>query len=250
MKKHVLIFTLVFLIILPSLIYPIQPGPQDLTYLCEDIPPSNYMDKGVLKGVSVEILRAIWEQMGCKPQPIEVVPWARGYEQALNGKTTVLFSMSRTKDRDKLFKWAGPIFTVKTVLFGTKKSKIHLKSLSDAKKYRIGTIKDDVAESILVKNGFSAGNIESVPGLRRNFEKLKLGRIDLIANSLDTCNEYIKENLLNPGDYTQVFIMEENTNYFAFSMDVPDTLVKRFQSALEKTAAERSAILKKYGVGL
>jgi len=51
-------------------------GPENLTYLTEDYPPSNYLENGVLKGVAVDVLKALWMKMGVKEQPIEVSNWA------------------------------------------------------------------------------------------------------------------------------------------------------------------------------
>ncbi len=82
----------------------------DLIYMAEDYAPANYLENGKLKGISVQILKLMWEKMGYPEQQVVVYPWARGYFYIKTKKNHVLFTMSRTKEREKLFKWVGPIF--------------------------------------------------------------------------------------------------------------------------------------------
>jgi polar amino acid transport system substrate-binding protein len=248
-KTFLLIIT--FITILPVLSYcEGKIGPEKLIYMCEDIPPSNYMEDGKLKGVSIEILKLIWQNMECPEQPIKVVPWARGYKEALSVKNTVLFSMSRNKERESLFKWVGPIFTVKSVLLKLRKNDIRINNINDAKKYRIGTIKDDVLDDFLMKKGFDRSKVEAISGLKQNFDKLINGRIDFIAHSTDSCNEFIKNNKLNAGDFSVVLVLAENPNYFAFNKEVPNLTIGRFNAALGKIKKEHYEILKKYGLDM
>jgi polar amino acid transport system substrate-binding protein len=206
------------------------------------------MEGGALKGVSVETLRLMWKRMGVSEQPIRVVPWARGYEIALNERNAVLFSMSRTAEREALFKWVGPIFTVRSVLLGLEGRGIELRSLEDARKYAIGVVKDDVMESFLEARGFGGENLQSVSGLDMNFQKLELGRIDLIAHSLDTFNKYIEIHSLDPKRYKVYLVVSVNTNYYAFNRGTSDGVVADFQRALDSLSEERDAILARYGV--
>lgn len=243
---------LVALAFMASLPFPLlsQAGPTaaDIRYYCEDIPPSNYLEGGVVKGVSVETLRLIWQRMGVPEQPIHVVPWARGYEIALKEKDTVLFSMSRTAAREALFKWVGPIFSVRAVLLGLASRKIELHGIDDARKYAIGVVKDDVMETFLEARGFGGRNLQSISGLERNFEKLDLGRIDLIAHSQDTFNRFISMHGLDPKRYRVYLLLSVDSNYYAFNRDTSDSLVAAFQKAFEAVSGERKAILARYGI--
>ena len=220
----------------------------DLKYYCEDIPPSNYLEGGVVKGVSAETLRLIWKKMGISEQPIRVVPWARGYEIALKERNAVLFSMSRTAEREALFKWVGPIFTVRSVLLGLAGRDIELRSLEDARTYAIGVVKDDVMESFLESRGFGGKNLQSVSGLDRNFEKLELGRLDLIAHSLDTFNKYIEMHGLDPKRFHVYLVVSAMQNYYAFNRGTNDGIVADLQRTFDALSAEREAVLARYGL--
>jgi polar amino acid transport system substrate-binding protein len=224
------------------------PGPESLVYTCEDIPPSNYVADGRLQGASVELLRAMWRRMGVREQPIDVVPWARGYDWLLTRKNHVLFSMSRTPQREALFKWVGPIFTVRNVLLGLADAPVRISTLDDARRYRIGVINDDVLEKYLLEQGFARESLEGVPDLELNFKKLDRGRVDLIAHTQSTFDEYIRTHKLDPTRYRVYYVLMERKNYYAFSKEVPDELIQRFQTALDASRAEQDAILLRYGI--
>jgi polar amino acid transport system substrate-binding protein len=218
-----------------------------LVYMCESIPPSNYVENGTLKGASIELLRLIWNKLGIPEQPVEVVPWARGYYLLQTRENQVLFSMTRTAERDSLFKWVGPIFTVHNMLIGRADKPIRIQTLDAAKKYRIGTIKDDVLEKYLLTSNFDTSRIEGVSTLEKNFEKLRLGRIDLIAQPAATFREFLKMKKLDSNQFRICYELSEGPNYFAFSNDVGDDIVQGFQNALESLKPEHELILAKYG---
>jgi len=222
--------------------------PEDIVFQCEDIPPSNYREDGRLKGISVELLGSMWKKMGVRRQPIQVVPWARGYETALDQPKHAVFSMSRTKEREPLFKWVGPIFTARNVFLGRADRNLRIRNLADAKSLKIGTIKDDVVERFLFEEQFDHGRIESVSSLEQNFAKLNLGRIDLVAHSESTLREFIKQENLDSTQFVVLFAFSETPNYYAFHKSTPDSLIERFQKALDASKKDHARLLRKYGL--
>ena len=133
---------------------------EELTILTENLPPLNYVENGVLVGPSVEVVREIQKRVGSQ-EPIQVYPWARAYKMALEDKNVVLFGMTYTKVREDKFKWVGPLATKRDILVAKKGSGIIINSLEDAKKVkRIGTLRDDTRERLLIKHGFT--NLEPV----------------------------------------------------------------------------------------
>lgn len=94
-------------------VVPAQP----LTLITEDYPPLNFVTNGQLKGPSVEIVERIRAKLGLKQeiQEIKVYPWARGYRFLQTKANTELFSTARTKQREALFKWVGPVAQNKSV---------------------------------------------------------------------------------------------------------------------------------------
>lgn len=222
----------------------------ELHYLCEDIPPSNYLQEGRLTGISVDLLKSMWRTMGESQRKIQVVPWARGYDAALNKPGHVLFSMSRTPERDTLFKWVGPIFSVRNVLLARSGNVRLPKTLAQAKALRIGTIKGDVVESFLLGAGFDPSRIEGVSSLAQNFEKLRRGRVDLLAHSENTLMEFIRTTKQDPRAYVIAMEFSHTENFYAFHRQVPDSVIERFQRALDGLRPEHARLLKRYGLSL
>ncbi len=70
-----------------------------LNLITENYPPYNYVEKGQLKGLSVDILLLVLKDAGSdlKREDIQVKPWARGYNIIQNEKNTILFAMHKTK---------------------------------------------------------------------------------------------------------------------------------------------------------
>jgi len=94
---------------------------------------------------------------------IKIYPWIRGYILTCQNQNTVLFATARTPEREELFKWVGPIVKDKKSVIISKKSKnIKTNTIKDLKKYRIGTIKEDVAGQLLRKEGLEESIIPSV----------------------------------------------------------------------------------------
>ena len=85
---------------------------------------------------------------------------------------TVLFSMSRTSNREKLFKWVGPVVSAKIVVLAKKSDNYKINSIEDLNKYRIGTVAKDIGEQLLIKNGTNKKNIKPTPDININIKKL------------------------------------------------------------------------------
>ena len=204
-----------------------------LNLMTEDYPPYNFPDKnGKPTGISVDIVREIIKKTK-DIDNITILPWARAYHKIQTEKNQVLFSTTRTPQREKLFKWVGPIATNTWVFYTKKGNDIKLSKLSDAKnlKYTIGTYKDDACELFLKLNGFE--NIESVPNDTLNVKKLISNRIDLWI-----VGEYqgkIKAKRLNADKYLKkVFEIKKTYLYIAFSKDVDDKIIKKWQYELDR----------------
>ena len=121
----------------------------ELTILTENLPPLNYVKEGELVGPSVDIVKEIQRRVGSN-ESIQVYPWSRAYKLALEMENVILFSTTYTKDRHDKFKWVGPLAIKRDILVAKKGSRIIIKDIVDAKKFRrIGTLRDDTRERLL-----------------------------------------------------------------------------------------------------
>jgi polar amino acid transport system substrate-binding protein len=140
-----------------------------------DEPPASFLDKNnKISGFAVDIVKAIEERLG-RADTIEIVPEARVYQVALREPNVVLFSFSRTPEREESFHWISLIIRKPWVLYAAKNSGIQIKNIDDAKRVNlIGVVRGDVRAVWLKRQGFK--NLEEVTQHEQNVLKLHAGR--------------------------------------------------------------------------
>ena len=118
----------------------------ELKVVTEDFPPFNYKERDKITGMSTEVVQEVLKEVGIKTK-IEVYPWVRSYKMALNNKNILIYSIARTKHREKLFKWIGNISPYNVYIYKLKsRDDIKFDSLESAKKYIFGGVKEDVKQ--------------------------------------------------------------------------------------------------------
>ena len=208
----------------------------DIKYMTEEYYPYNYTEDGTLKGLSVDLLRLTWKELGLNPQPIESLPWARAYQRLQNEHGTMLFSMARTAERERQFLWAGPIKVVRFVLIAKRKRGIRLNNLQDLAGFTVGTLREDISDTLLVKYRDIA-RIEAVADMRQNIAKLVSNRLDMVAYEEDSWQKVAARTGLSPDDFETVYVLSETPVYYAFHLETPVSLVQTFQCALDRVKA-------------
>jgi polar amino acid transport system substrate-binding protein len=230
-----------------------ETGPTELLYMTENYPPANFKDEfGILTGASVDIIKAIWKEMESPEQNIKLYPWARGYNNLKTLDNHVLFSMSRTSERENMFKWVGPIFTSRHIIVGVKKentNKIIINNVEELSKYRVGVIRDDISEETMRKIGFPDEQMHKVSQLKQSIELLLAGRVNLMFMSDEALRELIKQHGLDE-DFYVAYTINYRGNYFAFSKNVSDDLILKFQNALDAIEETHFKILKESNMEL
>lgn len=215
----------------------------DLTYYTEQLPPYNYQENGTLQGISVDLLEAVTERMGEKVsrEQVRLVPWAEGYQAALTGNGTVLFSTVRTSEQENSFKWAGPITAHREVLFARYDLGATIQGPADLKGYRIGVIAGDVAIQQLLDAGVNRSQLVPESNVSAIIAKLESGEIDLWCYPENTGRYFAEQVTGNYYAFKIAYPLEAVTVYYAFSRDVPDSTVRSFQQALDALKQERDA---------
>lgn len=217
---------------------PCHAASYPLTFLTEENPPFHYTDKGALKGMAVDILHLMWDKMGEPDSKITIMPWPRAYEAAQNKPGTVIFVTARLPEREKLFKWVGPITMSRLVLLTTRGNTVKLNSDDDIKKYRIGVVHNDVAEIIMRKLGVPKENLDMAPDHKTSVLKLLAGRIDMMVKGEKSLNEFLKGIRQNPEDFKILRKIAGVQVCYAFHKDTPDSVINRYQEALNALKAD------------
>ena len=222
-------------LLLSSLAHAELPADYKVVLQTENFPPYNMATNGKnfareenLAGIAVEIVQETFKAASIPYTMTLRFPWARVYKMALETPNNGAFVMAKLPEREKLFKWVGPIGPDDWVMLARADSTISLTSLEQAKAYRVGAYKGDAIDEHLRKEG-----LDPISSLRdqENAHKLQAGRIDLWATG-DPAGRYLAKQEGITGLKT-VLRFDSAELYLALNVDTPDEVVERLQKALD-----------------
>ncbi|SDA65229.1 polar amino acid transport system substrate-binding protein [Pseudomonas sp. NFACC15-1] len=228
----------------------VRAADTSLVLLTENFPPYNMAKNGKnfaqdenIHGIAVDIVREIFKRADISYSLTLRFPWERIYKLALENPGYGVFVMARLPEREKLFKWVGPIGPDDWIMLAKADSKIALDSLEQARQYKIGAYKGDAIAETLAKQG-----LKPIVVLRDqdNARKLVNGQIDLWATG-DPAGRYLARQE-GVTDLKTVLRFNSAELYLALNKDVPDDVVARLQAALDELRKEGAvdAIMARY----
>nr|WP_308417740.1 transporter substrate-binding domain-containing protein [Leeia oryzae] len=212
----------------------------------EEYPPMNFTRNGKPAGLAVDVVQELARRIHV-PVSIFVVPWARGFRLAQLQTNTGLFSTMRTEQRERIFKWVGPLTTTTSSFYALSRKKLTLKTLDDARKARAITVPLDWASyQTLLSAGFQ--NLEPVNDPKLMIKLLKSGRVDFMVTDQQNLPALLAAEGADPGLVTAVLPFMRNSTYIAFSRDTADDIVSVWQNALDQMKLDGAfkAIYKKW----
>lgn len=220
------------------------------SFVTESYPPYNFKEKGKLQGIAVDLLLAATKKAGSSLalKDIRVLPWPRAYKMTEKGPNLVLFSTTRTEQREDKFNWVGPISPTRIVLLAKKSNGIVINGPADIKKHVVGAITDDIGDQLVQKAGVSASSIKHVPKAESLAKMLDAGRIKLWAYEENVARWFIKQSGFDNSKFEAVYTLKESDLYYAFSKDISQGARDLLQKSLDEVKAsdEFNAIKAKY----
>ncbi|SDH04641.1 polar amino acid transport system substrate-binding protein [Pseudomonas benzenivorans] len=204
----------------------------------EEYPPLNYSQDGEATGLATEVVREIMRRTG-QSASIEVVPWARGYQQARVRPATGLFVTMRTAEREALFQWVGPLARATTGFYALRSARLRIAGLDDAR--RLGPIavpRDWYSHQHLQAAGFV--NILPVTGPLQVIRMLKRGRVKLMVLDNLSLNALLTQGGIRPGEVQLLYSFMHNDAYIAFSPQTDAALIARWQAELDAMKGDGS----------
>ncbi len=204
------------------------------TIMTEQWPPYNYTENGMAKGFSVEIVRAMMSELKIKSEFI-FLPGARGEKYLQQKKNHMLFTLFRTKKRDGIYKWIGPIANDSIYIYKKVGSKISIKTFDDAKKVkRFAVRREGMVLSFLQNLKFD--NLVKVTDSKSIINKVVTGVADLLASDSSFGISYHLKQMNLPANSLERTSVKLFTLplYIGCSKDIPDNVIQKWQGALEK----------------
>lgn len=227
-----------FCMLLSSLLFAL-PGvcamPKTYQFYTEHLPPYSFIANEQLTGINVELVRTLCQraQLSCN---IELLPWRRAFEKAMHNANSGVFSTSRSRDREALFHWVGPIASQPGYLFRLKgRTEVNPSNLDQAKSFVVAVSRGDRLESYFQQHGFRYGN--NMMGFSTRTEPIPLfvaHKIDLLAGSKRALRNWMLEHDL-AADTAEPLFMLENTgeHYLALNLQFPADVAAALQQQLD-----------------
>ncbi len=199
-------------------------------------PPLVYEKDGKLWGVAPEVVKEIQKLVG-DDSKLKAIPWLRAYEKTQQEEMHTMFAIVRIPEREKLFKWVGPIFNEGDYFFKRKGNSLQVNSLEGATKVkRIAVRSGGYTHQALAASGFN--NLDVGPSYESSYKKLFAGRVDLVLMGELTYYYMVKHAGLDPADFERTNCkFTDSGAWLAFSRDVPDEIIDNWQKALDTLKA-------------
>ena len=233
------------------LMAPWATAGQSLTIVSDPYPPLGYVQDGKIVGLTVDLITLLLQRTGIEGK-FAMYPWARAYEMAQKEKDILIYQLTYTEERARLFQLIGPIVGDTDCLWKLKsRTDIVVNNLDEAKKYRIGVVRGYFVHTYLLQHGFEEGkNLEPVHDDELNIKKLVSGRIDMMFLAELIFNYRIKELGYNRDDFEIALPVITNEGYLGFSRQTSPDVVESFKYALEaiKKDGSYNEIMKEYGI--
>lgn len=192
-------------------------------------PPTNYTEHGDLQGMSTEIVRALLTDLKL-PQDIEVLPWARALQLALNEPDVLIFTAGKTPERVQHgFTFIGPVTTRRHILYALDKQTPAIKSLEDVRQLglRIGGLRGDWRTAYFAARGIPVEETATHLQTRR---KLQQGRIDLmISSDLEMAFHALRDAPGQP--LKEAYVFEQRDAYLLLSRQTEQKHIQAWEAA-------------------
>ncbi len=220
-------------LLLPTLALATPQPP--LTLISHELPPFTHTSNGKLGGLAVQLVQEVQQEMGVH-YPIKIYPLKRALALTRVEPGFALFVILRTPHRESQFKWVGPLFPNRVVIYQTRGSK-PLTNLAQLRKLpRVGVLLGNADDELLTREGYT--NLVRCQTIEDAIELLVLGKIDAfpmgdqIMPAILAKMKFSPRSVVNSG-----LLLQENWLYIVFSKSEDDAVIARWQAAVDKVRA-------------
>ncbi|MGV8110979.1 transporter substrate-binding domain-containing protein [Methanospirillum sp.] len=209
-----------------------------LEYLTEGYYPYTFMEDGIPKGISIDILHEVFSRYGITipSERFTFGTWEEVYQKTLTQNNTALCIIARSPEREDLFQWAGPIDKTSNVVFSRQDSADEFKNKT-LEEMKIGAITDDIATIALINSGGKDIIYSTDP--KELIKKLESGEIDGWAYASMPGYQLINKYASDPDSIVPVHSLQTYDYYIAFNKNTTPQVVQAFQDMLDIIRTEK-----------
>lgn len=211
----------------------------NIRVVTEHLPPYQIAENGqVVGGSSYLIMKEVLKRAKIQVIP-EVMPWARAYKIGLSRNDTIIYSITRSRERESLFKWIGQLHHMEYSFFSTKSNQnINIKTTSDALNYSVVSVRGSFEANSLQRIGFELGvNLTLVVDYTKAWRMLQMGRVDIIYANTPV---FMVSNLDKSLFKKQGDVVEKFDLYVAANLNTDEKVLNNLTEALQSVKKEPS----------
>ena len=206
----------------------------DLTAYTEEWPPYNFAERGEVKGIATDILRAACAdaKISCE---FHLVPWARALAMVTSTPNTLVYTTARKASREHDFLWVGPILPRTTWVYGKKDSAPAIKSFADLAQHRVGVVRGEASVQDLVVAGVPETSMVVDSANAAVLKLLSRGWAEAMVDTEIGMAWNLKTAQLAPADFVKLMkLADHGAYYFALNLKSDVNLHDRLQRATDK----------------
>lgn len=220
---------------------------QPFNYLAHELPPFAFQDKGRVVGFAVDLIAEFCSTEGLCAD-MDVFPFKRAFVLVSQQRPPNSFLMlARCPERERDFKWVGPVFESQVVFFTRRDRPVSAKTLEELRNTSIGVHRGNRDHSFLLAQGFTQLNASDTQV--QTLRMLAAGRIEATPMSEAVFPYAAREAGLDPAMFVPIAVkLYSSVLYFGFSVSTPDSGIHRWEHALvaAKSTGRYQALYQRY----
>ena len=227
---------------------PLSALAQTVTVVTEEWRPFNYIEDGEVRGMSTEIVKECLKRAQIDYK-LDLVSWQRAYTEAKRDPNVLIYTITRTKERENDFHWVGKIAKSDMSLFRLKsRPEIIINSIEDLKKYIIAAPKDDAVHEKLLELGHPTDKIALTYGDKEHLTRLLNRSVDLLPANRFGMKDRFRNGRFSGASFSDLEIVynlpvSDEGLYLAFSKKTSPELVERARNSFAQL--EKEGLIKK-----
>jgi polar amino acid transport system substrate-binding protein len=206
---------------------------KDLKILSEVMKPFNYEENGVQKGITLEVVQKILDELQLTNSVVVSPNWDSIFNILKTEDNIMAITTGLTEERKEQFRWVGPVTVWHTAFVALKNSGIQFTTIEEAKTHSaIGVVTGYYTGELLVSLGFS--NLTYFDNLEELTSKLQDGTVDVVFDNPSLIQILAQDQSDDPSEMENLLIYSSVPGYLAFSNDVSSKVIKTWQEKLDE----------------
>lgn len=202
----------------------------------EEFPPFSYTEDGRLRGLAVDIVRALFAEagLGDGPPVMEAVPWTRAFDTTLAIENTGVLCMVKTPERAPLFQWVGPTCSMSFGIITLADGGPDVAAPADLRSLRLGVLRNGAAVNRMAGLGVPPERMEEAGTEAQMVRMLYARRVDALATSVDTALYAIRTLGLDASRIRVPLVLDRFDLYLALNIHTAEATVRALREALAR----------------